>query len=67
MVRTPFLLGSGLAAALLVSGCGAQVEPGAQASEKVTVNRCGEPIAYTTPKRPSPTKAAAPTSCSPSA
>ncbi|MEU4703142.1 ABC transporter substrate-binding protein [Nonomuraea dietziae] len=51
MVRTPFLLGSGLAAALLVSGCGAQVEPSAQASEKVTVNRCGEPIAYTTPKR----------------
>lgn len=40
-----------LVAALLLSGCGATIEPGAQAGGKVTAERCGEPVAYTTPQR----------------
>ncbi|WP_031507156.1 ABC transporter substrate-binding protein [Streptomyces megasporus] len=46
-------LGSALAATLLLSGCGAEVDSDAESakSEKVTVNRCGEPVEYTTPKR----------------
>lgn len=35
--------------AVLLSGCGAQVE--ASESTTVTVNRCGEPVEYTTPQR----------------
>ncbi|MCX4821266.1 ABC transporter substrate-binding protein [Streptomyces sp. NBC_01142] len=50
-VRQRTALGSALAATLLISGCGADVEPDATASEKVTVKRCGEPVEYTTPKR----------------
>ncbi|WP_433573132.1 ABC transporter substrate-binding protein [Streptomyces sp. CA-251247] len=44
-------LGSALAAVLLLSGCGAEVGTDAEASDKVTVKRCGEPVEYTTPKR----------------
>ncbi|MCI0384614.1 ABC transporter substrate-binding protein [Streptomyces sp. CNQ085] len=46
-------LGSALTAALLLSGCGAEVDADAKSaeSEKVTVNRCGEPVEYTTPER----------------
>ncbi|SCK50397.1 ABC transporter substrate-binding protein [Streptomyces sp. WMMB 322] len=39
------------AAALLLSGCGADVATGGKNSEKVTVKRCGEPVEYTVPKR----------------
>ncbi|MFD3440352.1 ABC transporter substrate-binding protein [Streptomyces sp. NPDC058685] len=44
-------LGSAFAAVLLLSGCGADVGTHAEASGKVTVKRCGEPVAYTTPQR----------------
>ncbi|MEV0126664.1 ABC transporter substrate-binding protein [Streptomyces sp. NPDC050703] len=46
-------LGSALAATLLLSGCGAEVESGggAEAAEKVTVKRCGEPVSYRVPER----------------
>jgi iron complex transport system substrate-binding protein len=40
-----------LAAALVLSGCGAEVEPAAEESGKVTVKRCGEPVEYTVPER----------------
>lgn len=43
------------AGALLLVGCGAQVEPaagsGGASVSTVTVNRCGEPVEYTTPQR----------------
>ncbi|RZQ63828.1 ABC transporter substrate-binding protein [Amycolatopsis suaedae] len=39
-----------LAAVLVLGGCGATVEPGAQ-DGAVTVQRCGEQVRYTTPKR----------------
>ncbi|GHA78262.1 ABC transporter substrate-binding protein [Streptomyces termitum] len=44
-------LGTALAAALLLGGCGAQVETDADASGKVSVKRCGEPVSYTLPRR----------------
>ncbi|MFF7604921.1 ABC transporter substrate-binding protein [Streptomyces parvulus] len=44
-------LGSSVAAALLLGGCGAEVEPDAKASAEVTVKRCGEPVRYTVPQR----------------
>lgn len=40
-----------MAAALLLSGCGADVATDGKKSEKATVKRCGEPVDYTTPKR----------------
>ncbi|RSN63853.1 iron transporter [Streptomyces sp. WAC 04229] len=59
MRRTPFpvparqraALGSALAAALVLSGCGAEVEPDAKTSAEVTVKRCGEPVKYKVPER----------------
>ncbi|MFI1966327.1 ABC transporter substrate-binding protein [Streptomyces pathocidini] len=48
--RRSTALGSALAAALLLGGCGAEAEPDAEAG-KVTVDRCGEPVQYTTPER----------------
>ncbi|MFC5800982.1 ABC transporter substrate-binding protein [Streptomyces formicae] len=51
-VRQRAALGSALAATLLLSGCGAEVEPdAAKASGKTTVQRCGEPVDYTVPER----------------
>ncbi|MFG2545263.1 ABC transporter substrate-binding protein [Streptomyces sp. NPDC048594] len=44
-------LGSALAAALVLSGCGAEVEPDAKTSAEVTVKRCGEPVRYKVPER----------------
>ncbi|MGA4845633.1 ABC transporter substrate-binding protein [Streptomyces sp. G5(2025)] len=46
-------LGSALAATLLLSGCGAEVETDgdAKAAEKTTVKRCGEPVSYKVPQR----------------
>ncbi|MER7056515.1 MULTISPECIES: ABC transporter substrate-binding protein [unclassified Streptomyces] len=49
--RRPAALGSVLAAALVLSGCGAEVESDAKESGKVTVKRCGEPVEYTVPER----------------
>ncbi|MGI5214655.1 ABC transporter substrate-binding protein [Plantactinospora sp. CA-290183] len=40
-----------LAAVLLLSGCGATVEEADNRARKVTVQRCGEDIEYTTPRR----------------
>ncbi|MEU1044155.1 ABC transporter substrate-binding protein [Streptomyces sp. NPDC005897] len=50
-LRRPAALGSALAAALVLGGCGAEVESDAKESDKVTVKRCGEPVAYTVPER----------------
>ncbi|WP_217167829.1 ABC transporter substrate-binding protein [Streptomyces sp. AC512_CC834] len=50
-VRNRAALGSALAATLVLSGCGAEVESDAEASGKVTVKRCGEPVQYTVPER----------------
>lgn len=53
-VTTTTTIGSALAAALLLGGCGAEVDSdskSAGAAEKVTVKRCGEPVAYKTPQR----------------
>ncbi|MFF7815388.1 ABC transporter substrate-binding protein [Streptomyces sp. NPDC007945] len=50
-VRRNTALGSAFAAALLLSGCGADVETDAKAPAKVTVKRCGEPVEYTVPRR----------------
>ncbi|MEU2108433.1 MULTISPECIES: ABC transporter substrate-binding protein [Streptomyces] len=50
-VRRRAALASALAGAVLLGGCGAEVEPDAGASGKVTVERCGEPVPYTIPKR----------------
>ncbi|MFC9975712.1 ABC transporter substrate-binding protein [Spirillospora sp. NPDC127200] len=44
------VLGTAVAATLLLTGCGAEVEQDAAAG-KVTVNRCGEPVRYTLPER----------------
>ncbi|MFG2498075.1 ABC transporter substrate-binding protein [Streptomyces sp. NPDC048441] len=54
--RTRTTIGSALAGALLLSGCGADVESDSKGSSKgsskaVTVKRCGEPVAYKTPQR----------------
>ncbi|MBB5937697.1 ABC transporter substrate-binding protein [Streptomyces zagrosensis] len=49
--RRPAALGAALAAALVLSGCGAEVESDAKKSGKVTVKRCGEPVEYTVPER----------------
>ncbi|MFD8198109.1 ABC transporter substrate-binding protein [Streptomyces sp. NPDC003470] len=49
--RRPAALGSALAAALLLGGCGAEVESKAKESGKVTVKRCGEAVEYTVPER----------------
>ncbi|QFG24636.1 ABC transporter substrate-binding protein [Actinomadura sp. WMMB 499] len=38
-------------AALLVTGCGAEVESGAADAAAATVQRCGEPVEYTVPER----------------
>lgn len=57
MPRTRTTIGSALAAALLLGGCGAEVDPASEtpgaagASKKVTVKRCGEPVPYKTPQR----------------
>ncbi|GGQ85718.1 ABC transporter substrate-binding protein [Streptomyces flaveolus] len=51
MVRRPAALGSALAAALALSGCGAEVESDAKDSGTVTVKRCGEPVEYKVPER----------------
>lgn len=51
VVRRPAALGSALAAALVLSGCGAEVASDAKESGKVTVKRCGEPVEYTVPER----------------
>ncbi|MGW4796735.1 ABC transporter substrate-binding protein [Nonomuraea sp. NPDC004297] len=40
-----------LTGTLLLTGCGAQVADGPAAARKVTVKRCGEDVAYTTPQR----------------
>ncbi|AXB47921.1 ABC transporter substrate-binding protein [Amycolatopsis albispora] len=40
-----------LAALLLLSACGAEVEGGAPAAQEKVVKRCGEDVKYTTPKR----------------
>lgn len=50
-VRRPAALGSALAAALVLSGCGAEVASDAKDSGTVTVKRCGEPVEYTVPER----------------
>lgn len=44
-------VGSAAVAALLLTGCGADVADDGKKSEKATVKRCGEPVEYTTPKR----------------
>jgi iron complex transport system substrate-binding protein len=46
-------LGSALAATLLLSGCGAEVDSGGdtKAADKATVKRCGEPVSYRVPQR----------------
>ncbi|MGV9291214.1 ABC transporter substrate-binding protein [Streptomyces sp. NPDC003719] len=49
--RRPAALGSALAAALLLGGCGAEVESKTEESGKVTVKRCGEAVEYTVPER----------------
>ncbi|MER7800364.1 ABC transporter substrate-binding protein [Streptomyces parvulus] len=49
--RRRAVLGSSVAAALLLGGCGAEVEPDAKASAEVTVKRCGEPVRYKVPRR----------------
>ncbi|GGV45783.1 iron transporter [Streptomyces longisporoflavus] len=54
MPRTRITIGSALAGALLLSGCGAEVDSDSKAAgapDKVTVKRCGEPVAYKTPQR----------------
>ncbi|MFH8489602.1 ABC transporter substrate-binding protein [Streptomyces longisporoflavus] len=54
MPRTRITIGSALAGALLLSGCGAEVDSDSKAAgapDKVTVKRCGEPVAYKTPRR----------------
>lgn len=49
--RRPAALGSALAAALVLGGCGAEVTSDDKESGKVTVKRCGEPVEYTVPER----------------
>ncbi|GAA2069076.1 ABC transporter substrate-binding protein [Streptomyces albiaxialis] len=51
--RRAAALGSALAAAALLGGCGADVatDDGKAAAKKVTVQRCGERVPYTAPKR----------------
>ncbi|MFG2648352.1 ABC transporter substrate-binding protein [Streptomyces sp. NPDC048436] len=55
MPGTRTTIGSTLAAALLLGGCGAEVDDSAaknaDTSKKVTVKRCGEPVTYKTPRR----------------
>ncbi len=40
-----------MAAAMTISGCGAEVEADAKSSDTATVKRCGEPVRYTVPER----------------
>ncbi|RII13145.1 putative ABC transporter solute-binding protein YclQ precursor [Streptomyces sp. YIM 130001] len=54
--RRPSLACAALSSALLLSGCGASVDSGdgkdeAASARKTTVQRCGEKVEYTTPKR----------------
>lgn len=49
--RRRAVMGSTAAAALLLTGCGADVATDGKKSEKTTVKRCGEPVQYTVPKR----------------
>lgn len=49
--RRRAVLGCVCAATLLLSGCGAEIEPDAEVSEETTVKRCGEPVRYTVPER----------------
>ncbi|MFF1692848.1 ABC transporter substrate-binding protein [Streptomyces sp. NPDC058257] len=54
MPGTRTTIGSALAAALLLGGCGAEVDSDSKAAGtpgKVTVKRCGEPVTYRTPQR----------------
>ncbi|MEU6672830.1 ABC transporter substrate-binding protein [Streptomyces sp. NPDC046925] len=56
MPRTRITIGFGsaLAGALLLTGCGAEVDSDSEAGgapEKVTVKRCGESVPYKTPQR----------------
>ncbi|SCK39207.1 iron complex transport system substrate-binding protein [Streptomyces sp. WMMB 714] len=49
--RRRAVMGSTAAAALLLTGCGADVTTDGKKSEKTTVKRCAEPVEYTTPER----------------
>ncbi|MFE0806259.1 ABC transporter substrate-binding protein [Streptomyces sp. NPDC058794] len=52
MSRSRAAVGCALATALVLGGCGAEIESDdAKASGKVTVKRCGEPVEYTVPER----------------
>lgn len=44
-------LAAGVTAALLLTACGAEVVPTGDRTRTVTVPRCGEQVAYTTPRR----------------
>ncbi|MET7639983.1 ABC transporter substrate-binding protein [Streptomyces sp. NPDC005438] len=50
-VRRRAVVGSTAVAALLLSGCGADVASDGKSAERTTVDRCGEPVEYTTPRR----------------
>ncbi|AXK34893.1 iron transporter [Streptomyces armeniacus] len=50
-VRPRAVVGPAVAAALLLTGCGADVASDSAKSEKTTVKRCGEPVPYTVPER----------------
>ncbi|MEV8393501.1 MULTISPECIES: ABC transporter substrate-binding protein [unclassified Streptomyces] len=50
-IRRLTFLGSALTATALLSGCGADIETDDRAAPKTTVQRCGEPVPYTIPKR----------------
>ncbi|WP_173524199.1 ABC transporter substrate-binding protein [Nonomuraea antri] len=49
-MKTPTLAAL-LTGALLLAGCGAQVQADGAAARKVTVKRCGQDVEYTTPRR----------------
>ncbi|GGK27950.1 iron transporter [Streptomyces camponoticapitis] len=50
-IRRPARLGSALTVALLLGGCGADIDTDPKADADVMVRRCGEPVPYTVPKR----------------
>lgn len=50
-IRRPALLAPALTVAVLLSGCGADIETDAAAGAETTVRRCGESVPYTVPKR----------------
>lgn len=50
-IRRPALLASTLTVAVLLSGCGADIETDAGARAETTVRRCGESVPYTVPRR----------------